>query len=175
MSATATPISIPQLTPGAREAAGPRVASPSASPPHASAAQERGGTVLFKVGFVSQMTDTDLHRLARTLDLTTHMHPKMRPDPTSPGVARLDHWSGLFLERGSEIGRWTLEARTWGHPAAESVHAWHLLAAWAAHQLDPTVRVRLHAPVRALKTPATPATRRTAARDRRRLRREGVR
>jgi hypothetical protein len=86
------------------------------------------------------MTDSDLALLARTLDLTTHMHPKMRPDPNSPGVARLDHFSGLFLERGETEGQWVLEARTWGKPATEIVHEWHLLAAFAARQLDPTVR-----------------------------------
>jgi len=94
---------------------------------------------LFEVPFASAMSDGDLALLARTLDLWTHMHPKMRPDPNSPGVARLDHFSGLFLKRGSAEGRWILEARTWGHPAAQSVHDWHLLAADAAHQLDPTV------------------------------------
>jgi len=96
--------------------------------------------VLFEVPFASAMSDSDLARLARMLDLSTHMHPKMRPDTTSPGVGRLDHFSGLFLERGETEGQWVLEARTWGEPAPESVHEWHLLAAFAAHQLDPTVK-----------------------------------
>jgi hypothetical protein len=96
--------------------------------------------VLFEVPFASAMDDPDLARLARVLDLTTHMHPKMRPDPNSPGVARLDHFSGLFLERGETDGQWVLEARTWGNPAPETVHEWHVLAANAAHQLDPAVR-----------------------------------
>jgi hypothetical protein len=95
--------------------------------------------VLFEVTFTSAMTDSDLALLARTLDLSTHMVQKMRPDPNSPGVARLDHFSGLFLERGERDGQWLLEARTWGKPASESVHEWNLLAAGAAHQLDPTV------------------------------------
>ena len=62
----------------------------------------RGGRVLFEVPFTSAMGDADLALLARLLDLSTHMYPKMRPDPTSPGVARLDHFSGLFLERGAD-------------------------------------------------------------------------
>lgn len=100
----------------------------------------RGGRVLFEVPFKSEMTDADLARLARTFDLSTHMYPKQRPNPTSPGVARLDHFSGLFLERGSCEGEWALEARTWGRPAPESAHEWHLLAALAAHQLDSSVK-----------------------------------
>jgi hypothetical protein len=42
-------------------------------------------------------------------------------------------------ESGSVKGQWMLEARTWGHPAPQSIHEWHVLAAGAAHQLDPTV------------------------------------
>jgi hypothetical protein len=95
--------------------------------------------VLFRVSFVSAMSDCDLALLARLLDLSTHMYPKMRPDPNSPGVARLDHFSGLFLSRGATAGRWVLEARTWGLPALQSVSEWNLLAIWAARQLDPSV------------------------------------
>ncbi len=120
---------------------------PSASVP---ARHGRGGRVLFEIAFQSAMSDSDVARLARTLDLWTHMHPKMRPDPTSPGVARLDHFSGLFLERGAEDGKWVLEARTWGSPAPESVHEWHMLAAQAARQLNPGV----HLPERAQQPPA---------------------
>jgi hypothetical protein len=67
------------------------------------------------------------------------MYPKMQPDPNSPGVARLDHHSGLFLERGAGESQWLLQARTWGRPAPQTVHEWRLLAAQAAHQLDPRV------------------------------------
>jgi hypothetical protein len=94
---------------------------------------------LFEVPFATAMNEGDLALLARTLDLTTRMHPKMSPRHESPGLARLDHSSGLFLNRGAIEGRWTLEARTWGHPAAHSIHEWHVMAAGAAHQLDPTV------------------------------------
>ncbi|HEX5191162.1 MAG TPA: hypothetical protein VFW09_00045 [Solirubrobacteraceae bacterium] len=51
------------------------------------------------------MTDADLDLLRRRLDMTTRPEQKMRPDSNSPGVARLDHWSGLFLERGANDGR----------------------------------------------------------------------
>ncbi len=84
------------------------------------------------------MSDADLAQLARLLDLTTHTYPKMRPDPTSPGVVRLDHFSGLFLERGPRDGEWVLEARTWGRPAPDTVRGWEVVAGWVARQLDPT-------------------------------------
>lgn len=103
--------------------------------------QDRGGRVLFTIRLSSGMSDTDLARLARLLDLTTHMYPKMRPDPTGPGVARLDHFSGLFLERGPREGEWVLEARTWGRPAADTVREWEVVAAWVARQLDPAAAV----------------------------------
>ena len=96
----------------------------------------RGGKVLFEVPFSSAMSDADLAVLARVLDVSTHMQQKLRPDPNSPGVARLDHFSGLFLERGADEGRWLLQARTWGDPAPQSVHEWHVLAAQAGRQLD---------------------------------------
>lgn len=99
----------------------------------------RGGRVLFEVPFTTVMGDADLALLARLLDLSMHMYPKMRPDPTSPGVARLDPFSGLFLERGAGQDQWVLQARTWGNPATQSVHEWHLLAAQTARQLDPRV------------------------------------
>ncbi len=104
--------------------------------------------MLFEVPFKSQMSDPDLARLARTFDLSTHTYPKQHPNPTSPGVARLDHFSGLFLERGAAEGEWVLEARTWGQPAPGSVHEWHLLAASAAHQLDPSVTMPERLPAR---------------------------
>jgi hypothetical protein len=128
--------------------------------------------VLFEVPFKSLMTDADLARLARLLDLSTHMYAKQRPDPTSPGVARLDHFSGLYLERGPSEGEWVLEARTWGGPAPESVHEWLLLATQAAHQLDPTVRTpeRLPArPVGVADRPVGEVLNRRFARFRRRL------
>lgn len=116
----------------------------------------RGGRLLFEVPFASAMSDSDLARLARVLDLSTHMHPKMRPDPNSPGVARLDHFSGLFLERGETERQWVLAARTWGNPAPETVHEWHLVAAGAAHQLDPAVTTRERLPQTHVEIPDRP-------------------
>ena len=108
--------------------------------------RRRGGTVLFEVPFSSAMSDADLAVWARVLDLSTHMQQKLRPDPNSPGVARLDHFSGLFLERGADEGRWVLEARTWGDPAPSSIHEWHLLAAQVARQLDARVALPARRP-----------------------------
>jgi hypothetical protein len=85
------------------------------------------------------MDDSQLARLARMLDLSTRISPKLSPPHETPGLARLDHYSGLFLIRGAVEGEWMLEARSWGQPTAQSVHEWHVLAAGAAHQLDPTV------------------------------------
>lgn len=133
--------------PQARPAPGPvRLSSaPSAgatTPPRDP--RERGGTVLFEVAFSSVMGDRDLAVLARLLDISTHAQAKMRPDPTAPGVARLDDFSALFLEREPEPDRWVLRARTWGRPAPQAVHRWQIVAALAAHRLDP--RVRMPAP-----------------------------
>jgi hypothetical protein len=113
--------------------------SAASAPLRKPSAHGHGGEVMFEVAFTSAMSDPDLAVLARVLDLSTHMYPKMRPDPNSPGVARLDHFSGLFLERGTGEGQWRLEGRTWGQPAPETVHEWHVLAALAARQLDPGV------------------------------------
>jgi hypothetical protein len=107
----------------------------------------RGAVTLFEVPFATAMSNRDLALLARTLDLSTRMHPVMRPHHETPGLARLDQYSGLFLKRGVVEGQWSLEGRTWGHPPEQSVHDWHVLAAGAAHQLDPNVPFpeRLHA------------------------------
>ena len=140
-----TPPRLPAGDPSAPPAAAPR------ANPH-----RRGGTVMFEVPFRSAMSDADLAVLARVLDLSTHMFPKMRPDPNSPGVARLDHFSGLFLERGAGEGEWALEARTWGKPAPESVHEWHLLAAQAARQLDSRVTLPERLPHTELEMPDRP-------------------
>jgi hypothetical protein len=96
-------------------------------------------TALFEIPFASSMDEGDLAQLARRLDLTTHA--KLLPSHTSLAFRRLDHASGLFLERGPDEGRWTLKARTWDHPASQSVHEWHVLAASAANQLDPSVTI----------------------------------
>jgi hypothetical protein len=113
--------------------------SRDAKAPPVSGASGRGGVTMFEVPFASSMTDGDLALLARVSDLSMRMHPKLSPRHESPGLGRLDHSSGLFLNRGEIEGEWTLEGRTWGHPDALSVHEWHVLAAGAAHRLDPTV------------------------------------
>jgi hypothetical protein len=105
----------------------------------------RRGEVLFEVRFASVMSDCDLALLARMLGLSMRVEPTLRfrgdtvPRHDTPGFARLDHYSGVFLKRGVVEGEWLLEARTWGRPAAPSVHEWHVLAAGAARMLDPTV------------------------------------
>ncbi len=101
--------------------------------------------LLFEVPFASVMSDRDLALLARSLDLSTHAPATTGPHQDRPplretaGFARLDHFSGLFLRRGLVEGKWLLEGRSWGRPAAQSVHEWHVLAAGAARELDPTV------------------------------------
>jgi hypothetical protein len=105
----------------------------------ASAPPGRGATILFEVPFASAMSDLDIALLARTLDLTVQMTPKLRPSPSGPAAVRLDHDSGLFLERGAADGQWVLEGRSWGDPVAQSIHEWHVLAAGAARLLDPAV------------------------------------
>ncbi len=94
------------------------------------------------------MTDADIARLARMLNLDTHLHPKLRDSPSRPGLARLDFDSGLFLLRDDEADKWVLEGRTWGDPPPQSVLEWHVRTVAAARQLDPTVTY-----------PAQPATR----------------
>jgi hypothetical protein len=117
-------------------AAPPLLGSAAESPPRRPA---HGARTVFSVPFVSTMSDGDIARLARTLNLTTHLRPKLHPSPTSPGVVRLDFDSGLFLVRGANEGGWALEGRTWGDPLPQTVHEWHLSAAVAARQLDTTV------------------------------------
>ncbi len=104
-------------------------------------APSRGGRVLFTVRFHSEMGDVDLARLALLLDMSTNMAPKMRPDPAEPGVARLDRFSGLYLERGGQDGEWVLEGRTWGSPSSAQVRRWHVRAAQAAKRLDPEAQL----------------------------------
>lgn len=143
MTVTAPPKQVPKRRPSSMEPATQeppaRVRLTAPAPKPITTRHGRGGTILFQVPFASVMSDPEIALLARTLDLTTHMYPKMHPSPNSPGVVRLDHYSGLFLEHGYVDGGWVLEGRTWGHPAAQSIHEWQVLAAGAARLLDPTV------------------------------------
>lgn len=95
-------------------------------------------TILFDVTFSAGMSQSDLALLARTLGLV-ECGPASRARPGSIAFTRLDDYSGLFLEHGASQGRWSLNARTGGHPAPDTVHTWHVLAAVVAHQLDPSV------------------------------------
>ena len=135
------------------------------------------GEVLFEIPFAAAMSDDDLALLALRLDLSTRVQSASRPGdvarrPDTPGFVRLDHHSGLFLNRGGVEGMWLLEARTWGHPAARTVHQWHVLAAGAARELDPAVTVpeRLAPEAREIaERPLGRAANRRFARFRRRL------
>lgn len=122
--------------------------------------------VMFTVPFESAMSDSDLHRLTSVLGMTTHMHPKLHPSPANPGVSRLDFFSGLFLLRGERPGEWRLQGRTWGAPAPETVHDWHVVAADAARLVDAGVPVLPRRP-RAAPPTAGPRPRRGSRRDRR--------
>lgn len=96
---------------------------------------------LFSIPFKSSMGDMDLTHLRSELDLVTYLTPKPGVSGASPGVARLDSWSGLFLERGGSSGEWRLEGRTWGSPPETTVHEWHVRAALTARELDPAVPI----------------------------------
>lgn len=95
---------------------------------------------LFSVPFHIGPGDDDLVRISSVLNMTLHLYPKLPLAADMPGVSRLDFFSGLFLVRGDAQDEWRLEGRTWGVPATENVHRWHLLATDAAHLVDPTVR-----------------------------------
>lgn len=173
MSATATSPAAPKLSP---RPGSPPARSQSRRIPGASREtvnpHHRGGRVLFEVPFASPMGDLDLARLRQVLDISTHTYPKMRPDPNSPGVARLDHHSGLFLEHGPGEDQWLLQARTWGRPAPRTVHEWHLLAVQAARQLDLQVTLPEReggAPPAVAQRPVEAAANKRLARIRRRL------
>jgi hypothetical protein len=74
--------------------------SPLQAAPVAAAVTTRRYRVMFVVPFQTAMSDADIHRLNSVLGLDTHLHPKLRRSPASPGVSRLDFFSGLFLVRG---------------------------------------------------------------------------
>lgn len=115
----------------------------------------RGGTVVFEIYFTCAMTDRELELLRRQLHMTTHIEHKLPVDPNSPAIARVDAWSGLFLERVRGDDRWVLQARTWGTPSPATIHDWHLRVAQVARQLDR----RVEAPERAPLQPSGPRPR----------------
>lgn len=160
MSTTASPTAAPKPRPSSSASAvRPPATSPRSgrSPAPNLAPRPRGARTLFTVPFTSAMNDQDAAVLSRTLDLATHLHPKLHNSPASPGVLRLDFDSGLFLQHGPREGDWVLQGRTWGHPAPSTVREWHVNAAMAAHQLDPAVTVPLY-------TASTPSTVRSPGR-----------
>jgi len=139
--------------------------------PVAVAGAARRYRVMFVVPFQTAMSDADIHRLNSVLGMDTHLHPKLRASPASPGVSRLDFLSGLFLVRGDRPQEWRLEARTWGAPAPRNVHGWHLVAADAARLLDPTVPVPSRLETTGLRTTTGGRTGRRSRRRSRRWRR----
>lgn len=104
---------------------------------HASA----GPRTIFSVPFRSEMGVAQSERLVRALQMTSCMHPKLYSSPARAGLLRLAQDSGLLLLAGDNEGEWRLEGRTWGEPQPELVHQWHVLAAQAARELDPGVRI----------------------------------
>lgn len=131
-------------------------ASPLVAPvsPH-----QCGGTVAFEIRFESPMTGADLELLRRQLALTTHVEHKLPVDPSSPAVARLDHYSGLFLEHDRVKDRWVLQARTWCAPSAPTVHGWRVRVAQVVRQLDPTAELPERIPVVESRASARPVDR----------------
>jgi hypothetical protein len=105
----------------------------------------RPRVTLFSVPFKSRMTDEDIERLRRSLDLVTYVTDTSGVSGASPGVVP-DSWSGLFLERGAGQDEWVLEGRTWDDPPESAVYEWHVRAALAAKELDPTVQMPARRP-----------------------------
>jgi hypothetical protein len=102
---------------------------------------EAAAVTLFTIPLASTMGDRDVSSLVLALDFDTRTAAAGSSPEARLVSARLDHNSGLFLEPGEGEGQWVLEARTWGHPDAETVHRWHVSAATAARRIDPTVKL----------------------------------
>jgi hypothetical protein len=130
-----------------------------AGAPELESRRQRTRLTLFSVPFSSPMSDLDLARLHSSLDLVTYISPKPGVSGASPGVVRLDFWSGLFLERGASEREWVLEGRAWDNPPEAAVHEWHIRAALAARELDPTVQVPSRQPAPREGTPSVPVGR----------------
>jgi hypothetical protein len=96
---------------------------------------------LFAIPLTSTMSERDVSSLVLALDFDTQSVAAGSPPEARLVSARLDHDSGLYLKAGEAGGRWVLEARTWGHPDAESVHRWNVSTATAARRIDPTVEL----------------------------------
>ena len=106
----------------------------------------RSPVTLFEVPFAAAMDDHDVASLAGALALSTAPRSKGSGRKDNLGFARLDHFSGLFLQRNAVEGQWILRAQTWGRPGPQAIHGWHVAAAMAARRLDPTVNIPDRAP-----------------------------
>jgi hypothetical protein len=113
----------------------------------------QGARTLFEVHFASAMTEDNLAVLSSRLGLTTRLAPQAGIGQGDGRFARLDNSSSLFLQRGTTEGTWILEGRTWGEPSPLNVHDWHVVTAYAAQLLDPTVRPPERQPATASSTP----------------------
>jgi hypothetical protein len=100
----------------------------------------KGARTLFEVHFASAMTEDNLSVLSSRLGLSTRLAPQTGIGQGDGRFARLDNSSSLFLQSDTTEGTWILEGRTWGDPSALNVHDWHVVTAYAAQLLDPTVR-----------------------------------
>lgn len=113
--------------------------TPQKATPGARLPRSPGARTLWEIPFSSRMTDADSAHLAGLLDMTTYLNVAAASRHDNAGFVELDRDSGLFLHRGDSDGEWTLRAQTWGQPTDQRVHDWEVLAAGAAHRLDPQV------------------------------------
>jgi hypothetical protein len=107
----------------------------------------QGANTLFDVHFARAMTEENLAVLSSRLGLTTHVVPQADTSQGDVRFARLDNSSSLFLQAGSTEGTWILQGRTWGQPSSLNVHDWHVVTAYAAQLLDPSVRPPARQPI----------------------------
>ena len=91
--------------------------SQSSAAHHTNSRHGRPRVTLFSVPFKSRMTDEDIERLRRSLDLVTYVTDTPGVSGASPGWCRSIPGLGLFLERGAGQDEWVLEGRTWDEPA----------------------------------------------------------
>ena len=100
-------------------------------------------TVLFRIPFSADMTPRVTTLLSRELNMFLTFDVKA-PFPSAnqgAGVARLDHFTGLYLFAGKAEDEWILECRTYGSPSAEVAHSFHVNAARVARLIDPSVEI----------------------------------
>lgn len=98
-------------------------------------------TVLFRIPFRAQMTPRVTTLLSRELDMFLTFDVKAPSANQGAGVARLDHFTGLYLFPGDADDEWLLECRTYGSPSVEVAHCFHVNAARVARLIDPSVEI----------------------------------